>query len=179
MHGGALLAHVGGHHGRHVVGAVAGQRTHAQALFCHLGGLVVGTVGQGALDQTGAAPRALLQELDRGRRHAEALGQRGGQRGGFVWRQRAQAAAHRWWRVRRQRQLEQAAGGGLGLGLAVAVDLGELDRGRAVGGGVSIDMVITGSDEVKDGSGAVPMFSVRQSWQAQYRTQGGAPDAPL
>jgi len=46
-------------------------------------------------------------------------------------------------------------------------------------GGVSIDMVITGSDEVKDGSGAVPMFSVRQSWQAQYRTQGGAPDAPL
>lgn len=46
-------------------------------------------------------------------------------------------------------------------------------------GGVAIDMVMTGSDEVKDGAGAVPMFSVRQSWQAQYRTQGGAPDAPL
>lgn len=46
-------------------------------------------------------------------------------------------------------------------------------------GGVAIDMVMTGSDEVKDGAGAASMFSVRQSWQAQYRTQGGAPDAPL
>lgn len=46
-------------------------------------------------------------------------------------------------------------------------------------GGVAIDMVITGSAEVKDGAGATPMFAVRQSWQAQYRTIGGAPDVPF
>lgn len=45
-------------------------------------------------------------------------------------------------------------------------------------GGIAIDLVITGSSETKDGAGAVPTFSVRQSWQAQYRTQAGAPDAP-
>lgn len=46
-------------------------------------------------------------------------------------------------------------------------------------GGVPINMAFTGSAEVKDGAGATPMFAVRQSWQAQYRTIGGAPDVPF
>jgi len=46
-------------------------------------------------------------------------------------------------------------------------------------GGVSIDMLMTGSVEIKSGEGAVSMFAVRQLWQAQYQTQGGAPDVPL
>jgi hypothetical protein len=46
-------------------------------------------------------------------------------------------------------------------------------------GGKSILLVSDGSAEIKDGAGAVSMFAVRQQWQAQYQTQGGAPDVPL
>ena len=46
-------------------------------------------------------------------------------------------------------------------------------------GGVAIDMAVAGSAEVKSGDGAVAMFAVRQQWQVQYQTQGGAPDVPL
>lgn len=46
-------------------------------------------------------------------------------------------------------------------------------------GGVAIDMALAGSAEVKSGDAAVPMFAVRQQWQVQYQTQGGAPDVPL
>lgn len=46
-------------------------------------------------------------------------------------------------------------------------------------GSVPIRMLLSGSAEVKDGTGAYPMFAVAQQWQAQYQTAGGAPDVPL
>lgn len=43
-------------------------------------------------------------------------------------------------------------------------------------GGKAIELVIADSAERKDGAGALPMFAVRQTWQAQYITTGGTPD---
>lgn len=45
-------------------------------------------------------------------------------------------------------------------------------------GGKPIKLLISDSSEVKDGAGALPVFVVRQSWQAQFQTTGGAPTAP-
>lgn len=45
-------------------------------------------------------------------------------------------------------------------------------------GGKSIDLVLAEGTERKDGAGALPMFAVRQTWQAQYITNGGTPDVP-
>jgi hypothetical protein len=46
-------------------------------------------------------------------------------------------------------------------------------------GGKCQALLLTGSTEVKDGSGSVSMFEVRQQWQARYMTLGGAPDVPI
>jgi hypothetical protein len=43
-------------------------------------------------------------------------------------------------------------------------------------GGKAQALVLTGSSETKDGSGAVSLFEVRQQWQARYITLGGTPD---
>ena len=40
-------------------------------------------------------------------------------------------------------------------------------------------LVLTGSTESKDGSGAVSLFEVRQTWTARYMTLGGTPDTPI
>jgi len=45
-------------------------------------------------------------------------------------------------------------------------------------GGKSIDLLLSDSSEIKDGAGALPMFAVRQTWQAQFMTVGGAPTVP-
>lgn len=45
-------------------------------------------------------------------------------------------------------------------------------------GGVTIRVLLSDSSEVKDGAGALPIFAVRQSWQAQYQTSGGTPTVP-
>lgn len=45
-------------------------------------------------------------------------------------------------------------------------------------GGKAIDLVLAESSERKDGAGALPMFAVRQTWQAQYQTTAGTPDVP-
>ena len=44
--------------------------------------------------------------------------------------------------------------------------------------GVSIHLLISDTSEIKDGSGALAMFAVRQNWQAQYQTTGGTPTVP-
>lgn len=45
-------------------------------------------------------------------------------------------------------------------------------------GGKAIDLVLAEGAERKDGAGALPMFAVRQTWQAQYQTTAGTPDVP-
>lgn len=44
--------------------------------------------------------------------------------------------------------------------------------------GKAIDLVLAEGAERKDGTGALPMFAVRQTWQAQYQTTAGTPDVP-
>lgn len=44
--------------------------------------------------------------------------------------------------------------------------------------GKAIELVLAEGAERKDGAGALPMFAVRQTWQAQYITTGGTPDVP-
>lgn len=44
--------------------------------------------------------------------------------------------------------------------------------------GKAIDLVLAEGIERKDGAGALPMFAVRQTWQAQYQTTAGTPDVP-
>lgn len=44
--------------------------------------------------------------------------------------------------------------------------------------GKAIDLVISESAERKDGTGALPMYVVRRTWQAQYTTTAGTPDVP-
>jgi hypothetical protein len=49
----------------------------------------------------------------------------------------------------------------------------------ATAGGLAKMLTFTGSTEAKDGNGATSFFEVRQTWQAQYMTLGGAPDTPI
>lgn len=49
----------------------------------------------------------------------------------------------------------------------------------ATAGGLAKMLTFTGSTEAKDGNGATSFFEVRQTWQAQYITLGGAPDTPI
>jgi hypothetical protein len=44
--------------------------------------------------------------------------------------------------------------------------------------GKAIDLVLAEGTERKDGAGTLPLFAVRQTWQAQYTTTGGTPDVP-
>lgn len=44
--------------------------------------------------------------------------------------------------------------------------------------GKTIELLLAEGTERKDGAGALPMFAVRQTWQAQYITTGGTPDVP-
>ena len=46
-------------------------------------------------------------------------------------------------------------------------------------GGKCQALLLTASSEVKDGSGSVSMFEVRQQWQARYMTLSGTPDTPI
>lgn len=46
-------------------------------------------------------------------------------------------------------------------------------------GGTAIDMVLGEVSEAKTGGADLPLASVRQVWQAQYITAGGAPRAAL
>ena len=39
-------------------------------------------------------------------------------------------------------------------------------------------LVLAEGTERKDGAGTLPLFAVRQTWQAQYTTTGGTPDVP-
>lgn len=48
--------------------------------------------------------------------------------------------------------------------------------GTFTAGGKAQALVLLGSSETKDGSGAVSLFEVRQQWQARYTTLGGSPD---
>lgn len=49
----------------------------------------------------------------------------------------------------------------------------------ATAGGKAQMLSLVASTEAKDGNGATSLFEVRQSWQAQYMTLGGAPDTPI
>jgi hypothetical protein len=44
--------------------------------------------------------------------------------------------------------------------------------------GKTIELLLAEGAERKDGAGALPLFAVRQTWQAQYITTGGTPDVP-
>lgn len=64
--------------------------------------------------------------------------------------------------------------------LAGAVEtalLASIDAVQAAG--VTIEMALVDSSEVKTGDANTRLFSVRQQWRAQYQTQGGAPGVPL
>lgn len=45
-------------------------------------------------------------------------------------------------------------------------------------GGRKVSMLLASSSSTKTGDANTRMCAVRQSWQAQYHTQGGAPTAP-
>lgn len=49
----------------------------------------------------------------------------------------------------------------------------------ATAGGLAQMLSLVASAEAKDGNGSTSLFEVRQSWQAQYMTLGGAPDTPI
>lgn len=64
--------------------------------------------------------------------------------------------------------------------LAASVEVALLATATAIQvGGKSIRMLLSQSEEVKTGAANTRLFSVRQQWQAQFRTVGGVPTASL